>query len=405
MASNQRYPSLTRQVIIHMAWSSLSSKRLRSFLTIAGVIIGIGAIYFLLSLGLGLQDLVTNQVIGSESVKTIDVTSPNSTIVELNQANSDKIKHLTHVQELGGLYASSGTIKLNNSDVDTLAYGIDSEYQNIADLKIIKGRAFDDNESRELLINRAALEASGISDAQKVIGQNLELSVEIEGDETAKNKKLTDTFEIVGVIDSGTGSEAYFSKSFFNAAGINEYTQVKLVVDDIDNIPDLRKQIESLGLETVAPMDTINQIKDLFRYVNLILVGFGSIGMIVAILGMFNTLTISLLERTREIGLMIALGVKNRDIRRLFIYESVLLSVIGSVVGITLASLGGHLFSVIMNRIAINRGVHEVFSLVSTPWWLSLGAVAFMVLIGLGVSYFPARRAGRINPIEALHDE
>lgn len=405
MASKQHYPSLTRRVIIHMAWSSLSSKRLRSILTILGVIIGIGAIYFLLSLGLGLQDLVTNQVIGSQSVKTIDVTSPNSTIVKLDQGNVDKIKRLTHVQDTGGLFASSGTIKLNNSDVDTLAYGIDTEYQSIADFKIIKGRTFTNDDTRKLLINKAALDASGIDDAEKVIGQKIDLAVEIEGNDTDKNQNLTDTFEIVGVIDSGTGSEVYVSKSFFSAAGIKDYTQVKLVIDDINNIPDLRKQIESLGLETVAPMDTINQIKDLFRYVNLILVGFGSIGMIVAILGMFNTLTISLLERTREIGLMIALGVKNHDIRRLFVYESVLLSVLGSVIGITMASLGGHLFSVIMNRMAINRGVHEVFNLVSTPWWLSLSAILFMVLVGLGVSYFPARRAGRINPIEALRDE
>ena len=127
--------------------------------------------------------------------------------------------------------------------------------------------------------------------------------------------------------------------------------------------------------------------------------------MIVAVLGMFNTLTISLLERTKEIGLMLALGARRKDMRRLFICEATLLSLIGSVVGIIGAIIFGKIVNIAMNQLAQSRGVTQGFTLFATPVWLIFGLIGFMVLVGLGVVFFPARRAEHINPIDALRRE
>ena len=127
--------------------------------------------------------------------------------------------------------------------------------------------------------------------------------------------------------------------------------------------------------------------------------------MIVAVLGMFNTLTISLLERTKEIGLMVALGGRHKDMRRLFVIEAMLLSVMGSVIGIAMAIITGMVINVSMNQFARGRGVTDGFDLFATPIWLVMGLIVFMVAIGFIVVLLPARRAQKINPIDALRRE
>lgn len=386
-----------------MAWSNLKFKKLRSFLTITGVIIGIGSIFFLLSLGLGLQNMITNDIIGNRSVKTLDISSPNSTIIRVDQTNFEKIKNLPHVVQTGGSFTGSGTIKLNSSEVDTVIYGVTDDYQSLAGLTILKGKFFSKSDINKLVINTAGLEVLGIKNADQAIGKDLELKANFETNDSTK--EVSRKYTIAGVIDSGNGSEVFVPRTIFDVNGVKNYTQLKVVTDNVNNVPDLRDKIESLGLTTASPLDTIQQIRQLFKYVNLTLIGFGSIGMIVAILGMFNTLTISLLERTREIGLMIALGVHNHDIRQLFIYESVLLSLIGSVMGIVLARLGGLLINLVLQSVTSSRGFSNSFSIFSTPWWLPVLSILFMVVVGLGVAYFPARRAEKISPVDALRGD
>lgn len=401
--SHKNYPRISRSNTLYIAWHNLRAKKLRSGLTITGVVIGIGSIFFLLSFGLGLQNLVTNEIIGSQSVKTIDVVSTNSTIVSINQTNYDKIANLPKVAGVSGMVTGSGTIQAGGSQVDTVVYGTDQAYKQLASLNVVKGKYFSDKDKAKAVISSSGLEALGLPSDGSAIGKKISLKLQIENND--QTKAVDDQFEIVGIVKSDSGSEVFLPRYVFSSQGVKDFTQMKLVANSVDDVSHLRDQIQSLGLTTTTPLDTIKQVSDLFKYVNLILVGFGSIGMIVAVLGMFNTLTISLLERTKEIGLMITLGVRNKDIRRLFIYESIFLSVIGTAIGVILASMAGLILNVVMNGIASHRGFSDHFSVFLVPWWLPLLSLLFMVTVGLGVSYFPAKRAGNINPIDALRDE
>ncbi len=210
---------------------------------------------------------------------------------------------------------------------------------------------------------------------------------------------------IVGVVESGIANEVYVMSHIFQLAGVKNYSQVKIEVDSQDNVWGLRKQIEALGFTTISPIDTVEQISEIFRFFNVILVGFGGIGMLVATLGMFNMLTISLLERTKEIGLMITLGARRKDMRKLFILEAVVLSFIGAAIGIAVAYGLGRLVDWYMNSTARQRGVEEYFTLFYSPPLLILSLIGAMMLIGLLVVYYPARRAEKINPIDALRRE
>ncbi len=406
MQSKRRYASIPAHVLMYMAWRNLVSKKLRSFLTMLGVMIGIGAIFFLFSLGLGLQSLVTNEIIGNQSIKSIDVTSPNSRILKLDNAATDKIGGLPHVSKIGSSYAFAGGLKFNSSEVDTIVYGVDKGYQELANLNLTKGRMLEANDGDAVFVNRSVLQAVGINNPEDILDKKLNLKIPLHiTAQDGSDKAIDQSFAIVGVIDSGSGNEVFIPKTYFDLARVDQFSQVKLLADDTANISGLRKQIESLGFETTSPMDTIDQINQMFKYFNIVLVGFGAIGMIVAVLGMFNTLTISLLERTREIGLMVALGARHKDMRKLFVLEAVLLSFIGAVFGIILAMIGGQFVNIGMNQLAMKRGVTDRFDLFATPPWLIASLIGFMVLVGLIVVFFPARRAEHINPIDALRRE
>jgi putative ABC transport system permease protein len=394
-------------VLTYMAWRNLMHKKLRAFLTIFGVVVGIGAIYFLLSFGIGLQRLVTSQVIGNQSLKSIEVTTPNSKIIKLDRANYEKVRGLPHVVKVGASFSYAGSLKMQGSEIDSIVYGTDENYQELANLRTSAGRQLRKSDNRHVVVNTAALVAMGIKaeNAKGAIGKKVAIRIPLLTTSSTGETEIGDDFTIVGVLPSGGGSEVFLPNHVFEIAGVKVYTQMKIEADDSSTVGGLRKQIESMGFATTSPIDTVDQINQIFKFFNLILVGFGAIGMIVSVLGMFNTLTISLLERTREIGLMKALGGRNRDMRKLFIFEALLLSIVGAVTGIILAAIMGLIINLIMNGFAARRGVTETFNLFAHPPLLILGTIGFMAMVGLLVVYFPARRAERINPIDALRRE
>jgi putative ABC transport system permease protein len=390
-------------VLFYMAWKNLMHKKLRAFLTVFGVIIGIGAIFFLLSFGLGLQKLVTNEVIGNQSIKSIDVTTPNSRIIKLDQTNFEKMRDLPHVTRIGSLYSYAGSLKAQGSEIDAIVYGEDDNYQKMNDIAIEAGRKIRSNDQNTITLNLASQRALGFKDPKAALDKKVAVRIPLA---TAEGQReINRTLTVVGVLSGQSGNEVFVPNSIFQVAEITVFSQIKVEAETSKNVAQLRNQIESLGFLTASPVDTIDQINQVFRFFNVMLAGFGAIGMIVAVLGMFNTLTISLLERTKEVGLMITLGGRNRDMRKLFIFEAVLLSFSGAVLGILSAIVLGQIINLGMNAFARGRGVTDHFQLFALPIWLIVGTIAFMLCVGLVVVYLPARRASRINPIDALRRE
>jgi putative ABC transport system permease protein len=391
-------------LLIYIAWRNMVSKKLRTFLTIFGIVIGIGAIFFLLSFGLGLQNLVTRQVVGNQSIKSVDVSTPNSRLIKLDKASIERIKGLPHVEKSGTQFSFPGSLKHNNSELDTVTYGVDKGYLDLTDLSLSSGRQLESSDNRSMMINQAARTALGYKNDKDAIGQKIKLYIPLKSS-SSDLASIEDDFTIVGVVDSGSGSEVFIPGFILENAGVQIYSQLKLTADKTENVADLRKQIQTFGFETSSPSDTIEQINQIFKFFNIVLFGFGAIGMIVAVLGMFNTLTISLIERTKEIGLMMALGARSTDMSRLFIFEAALLSVVGASIGILFAIISGFIVNIIMNAFARSRGVTDTFDLFATPIWLILALILFMLIVGLVVAFFPAKRAKRISAIDSLRRE
>jgi putative ABC transport system permease protein len=390
-------------ILTRIAVKNLLSKKLRTFLTMTGIIIGVGAVVFLVSLAIGLHGVVNQQVLGSKSVNTIDVTTPNATNILLNDAAVNKIDNFAHVTKVAPAYIVPGQITYQNSQTAIVVYGTNNEYITLSALKFVAG-------SRQLtgasstIVNTSLLNLIGESNPRTALHKKLVVETTVTT-ASGGQKDIISSLTVSGIINTGSGAEIYMSSQPFTNNEVAQYGQVKVETDARVNVATVRKQIAGLGLTTASPLDTLDQINTIFTIFTFVVAGFGGIGMVIAVLGMFNTLTISLLERTSELGLMITLGARKADIQRLLMFESLLLSVSGGILGLFFAWLVGLGINFGLTRLASGNGVSGTINAFSVSPLLVLITLALTVLIGVAVAYYPSRRAARINPIDALKHE
>ena len=163
----------------------------------------------------------------------------------------------------------------------------------------------------------------------------------------------------------------------------------------------MRVAIDALGLTASSISETIDQANKVFRIIQLILMVFGMIALIVSAIGMFNTMTITLLERTEEIGIMKAIGASKKDISLMFVMESTLMGFLGALGGVILGFLGGLIINLLINAIATRFG-GEAVSLFYSPLWFISTVIGFGAFVGFMTGVFPARKASHIDALDAL---
>lgn len=391
--------------LFHMTLKGIWRKKLRTFLTLLGVTIGIGALTFLLSFGYGLQRLVAGELADSKAVRTIDVTSTKSKVVRLDPSTVDKIRSVDNVTSVSSVYSAAGRAEVGaQASRDVIVFGVDAEYLEVMSARPLAGDVRTGLANNDAIVNQVLVQAAGIADPAQALGQQLD--VVARGVRSADGTvDIPMTVTIRGVSESGERAELYVSNAQFTDGGAAAASQLKVFSTNRDDVPDIRSQIESLGLTTSSPVDTLESVQQLFRVLTIVLVGFGSIGIAVAMLGMFNTLTITLIERTKEIGLMVSMGARRRDIRRLVVVEGFVLALLGGIIGlggaIGLSAIGNQ----VIGRIARGRGATEDVAIFYTSPQLAVMALVLASAIGIIVAAYPAQRAVRINPIRALRQD
>jgi putative ABC transport system permease protein len=210
--------------------------------------------------------------------------------------------------------------------------------------------------------------------------------------------------DVVGIVEDNSSPVIYLQIEDVSEYTVADYSQATVVINQGVSLDQVRKQIESLGLETFSVMDTINQVQSLFAYLRLGLLIFGIVAFAISFLGMVNTLTVSLLERTSEVGLMKVLGVKKNEIRSIFITESMLIAFLGGMLGILFGIIGGYVVSFIVYLLSISRGVD--FIMVSHfPVYLVLLVICCITVLGFLTGLYPTNRAVKIPPLDALRYE
>ncbi len=260
---------------------------------------------------------------------------------------------------------------------------------------------------KEAVVNLSMLKVLGIKETEAV-GKTFSTSFVVVEDllENSKEKVESEasTYTIVGIIPDDKSPVFYVPFIDLRGLGIVNYSQVKVSVKSQTGLDKVRKTIEGLGYTTHSVADTVNQINSLFATARTVLALLGMVALAVASLGMFNTLTISLLERTREVGLMKAMGMKSSEVQELFLTESMIMGFFGGLLGIAIGFLGGKLIGLLLSAFSLAKGVGIVD--ISFIPGLFIAAVIFLSLtVGLITGIYPARRATKISALNALRYE
>ncbi len=212
------------------------------------------------------------------------------------------------------------------------------------------------------------------------------------------------------IIPSGTSDKmrkislTSISDLFRSPRQVQGYSAVGVKLSSPRYVEPVKKQMEELGFETFAFVDQFEEITKAFVFMDMFLFAVGMIAIVVSSLGIINTMVMSILERYKEIGIMKAVGASDRDVRKIFFFESGAIGFLGGLFGLALGWMVSTIINQVINHFTAKQGI-PYMNYFSFPFWLCLGAVAFSIFVSLLAGVYPTLRAARVDPVVALrHD-
>ena len=392
--------------LLYLAYRNLFSHKMRTILTASGVAISVGFVVFLISFALGLQRISTEQISNINALQVLDVSIGKSKILALNDETIDRFTKLGNVAEVQPQVSAAARIKAGDSSIDGVIYGKNNAYLKLDDTRLASGKQYDDNSADGALINIAAQRQLGISDTD-IVGKDISVDIVLRAESLEKGvgtKTINKNIKIVGLISDTSAPFVYVPLHILTDNGVVNYTNAKVKMDSKDDVNQAKLQIESMGFNTTSIKETIDQINQFFAIFQVVLISFGGIAIIVACLGMFNTLTISLIEKTREVGFMKALGTMRGNIYWLFTLESMLIGLFGSVTGVAIGLGAGDILNYLIFALANNSGNQSV-ELFYIPVALVILILFISLIISLFTGLYPARRAAKISALDDMRYE
>lgn len=381
----------------------------RTFLTILGMSVGIGAIIFLVSFGYGLQSTLLQKITTSDSLLTLDVTPDRAKAVALNQSAVEKIGAVSGVVKISPAYQLDTRGNMDNLSADFTSMVVAPDYIKLGGLKASAGILLSDDDPSGIAISTSTAKIFG-KEPVELIGKNITLSFStpknsngdsVLGNATEKIAVPESQFKILGIFDSDDSLIYVNSKALESNVQAPSFAQLKVKCQESKLMPGVQGEIINLGFAVSSISDTVDQANKIFGIIKAVLMLFGCIALIVSAIGMFNTMTITLLERTEEIGIMKSIGASDGMISWMFIMESTIMGFLGGLIGIIIGWTEGEIFNLLINLIAVHFGGEKV-SLFYSPLWFVSAVIIFSAFVGLLTGIVPARRASRIDPLEAL---
>jgi putative ABC transport system permease protein len=405
---------------VKMAWKNLAAAKVRTFLTILGIVIGIAAVMLVMSVGASAQRLILSQIrgVGSNLVGILpgasEETGPPASVfgvVTTTLKNSDLdaiLKQVPHVVSGTGYVSGSASIKYKSEALEATYQGVSAELPKVEDLSLGAGRFFTADENDGL----ARVAVLGSERAKDLFG---------EDDPIGKNVSIGKlNFDVVGVT-APRGSVGFSSPDqmvyvpILTAQrlllGIDYLSVVRMKVDAEENIPQVTEEVRALLRDrhdirkneqddfsvrnTADALSALTNITNILKYFLTFVAG---ISLFVGGIGIMNIMLIALKQRVREVGLRKALGARDRDIRFQFLVESVFLALSGGTVGFLLGIVLTYLAA------AVIRGLGYEWEFILT---FQSTLFAFLVAAAIGIVFglYPAKKAAKVSPMEALRYE
>lgn len=387
--------------ILKVALKNIASNKLRSALTILGLIIGIISVILLVGIGTGATTDVTSSV-QSLGTGTLTVTIDSDSDTSLEYEQIDELLKLSNVEMAAPYKTVSGTI--NYGDTTSRGGSIlatTPEYLSIMNLTISDGRLLSNidikNTSKVCLIGTDI--ADTLFENQKtedIVGKQ----IKIDGDKYTVVGVLTTAGSSMGNNIDSTLIIPFTTAKYLNGdTSINSlYVKVEnedlidVTISLIENYLENKLSISSDYYSVSSQSSMIDTMSDISNTLSLLLGGIASISLIVGGIGVMNVMLVSVTERTKEIGIRKALGAKRRDILVQFLIESLILCILGGIIGVLLGV-----------------GIGSILQIFGLSFSASQGIIALSFLssavIGLAFGIFPAYKASKLNPIDALRTE
>ena len=450
-----------------LAGRNLREALLRNSLTTLGIGVGVASLVAMLSLGVGLQALANKRLSHSGLFDAVFVMphrlergfgrperrnrGPAPEDQPLDDSARQKIERLENVTEVYPEIRFSTEVHYAGNPYLTMVAGVPASAQTGGAFDAIHGRFFSGPQADEAILQiEFAKELSDQPDS--LIGKELvlryaerqPLPVEsAKSDPAAHSKGTTDssdlspgfsviprekTLRIVGIVETepAAGYGGFGRGRLLIPLQVAEtlratqtsdlrdmlrgtswkpsYESLTVRVKNPSDVRGVEDAIKQLGFGTFSLLDATNNLRIVFAVFDLLLGIFGSLALVVASLGIINTLVMAILERRREIGVLKALGAADRDIRRLFFAEAGAMGLLGGILGVGIGWSIGRAITFGTNMY-LQRQELPAINLSAVPWWMVAGAIAFSIGVSLVAGIYPASRAARLDPVEALRYE
>jgi putative ABC transport system permease protein len=469
--------------MIRMGFSNLWRTRLRTTLTILGVVIGIGALTSMVSFGTGMQKNFTDAIKKSDLFTSLHVTPGKLNLGEIGEGDLSGLENMMEEQPepitdsvLQAIQNIPGVIiafpeetfparislegKENTMNVQPVPVQMGDYYpfndllggsffrDDTSDVIIFTwetlrnlGFIVDYPENKYILNKEDSVNGKQIVTADSLLGKKVRMYTATIDKSIIKNplsilrkpkfdpfSETEMSFTIGGILKrreefsiGGASGGAFIATgkaeevprlSFSSVWDIlnrekkeGTYSSVYVRVQKMEEVPAVRKVIEEdMGLGVFSITDQMKQMKQVFIIMDSLLGAIGTVALIIAALGIINTMIMSILERTREIGIMKAVGGSENQIKMIFFVEAAFIGLIGAIFGLALGWLVSRIANVIINSRLQPLDAPRI-DLFYFPAWLIAGAIAFSILVSLAAGLYPAFRAARIDPVKALrHD-
>lgn len=434
--------------LLETAVANLSRHKLRTLLTVAGVTIGTTTLALMVSVAAGVQQFAIEQttammekdlvyITNSADINSIRITlgSVGAPAEEVKDANDNpdrpqpiapeqiaQLKALPHVRDLyANFFVQAESIRLADAE-KAYQVRIEPVYAGATQQSLVAGPGFSGAVEEVVLANQY-LEVFGWKHPEEAIGQDVVLTVTRRGPQTSTNANASAKLEkeefrarVVGITArTANGTSALvpydyvlemgrwqfrnrqaFSPNNFGYTGI-------LQVDSPTQVDSVAGAVRKLGMGALTPADQIGMMNTVYTIIEGIFSMVGLVALVVASLGISNTLVMAIYERTREIGVWKALGATSGEIRLLFTVEAAAIGLAGGAAGLAIAwTLGQGINAVARATFARD---FASFALSAFPTWLVLAVLGFSTLIGVLAGLLPANRAAQLDPVAALRHE
>jgi putative ABC transport system permease protein len=393
---------------------NLTHRKLRSFLTVLSILIGITAIFALVSFGLGINNYIDNLAqesgIDKMFIQAKGTGAPGTdSNFYISEDDIDYVSKINGVNEITGLYMNVAELKYRNDNNYYFVMGLDPDKIKLLDetftVSVEYGRHLKDGDMNKVVLGYNYMRDDiilnhGIKLGDKVLLNNIEFDV-------------VGFYEEIG--NPGDDAQMYVTDEAFETLlypdSKNKYGFAILRSDSNTKSSEIAEKIteklrkhkgQEEGEETFYVQtfeDAIATFTNITDILNGILILIAFISLIVASINIMNTMYTAVLERTKEIGVMKSIGAKNKSILMIFILESGFLGLVGGILGVffgwIIATMGG--------KIAADSG----YSLLQPyfPWYLIVGCLLFAFLVGTIAGFFPAKQASKLKPVDALRYE